>query len=359
MTRLRAGLIGTGTIAFSAHLPAMRYLRDEVELVAVADVRPEAAEKAAREFGAEHWYSDYRALLDRDDIDFVDICTPEFLHHEQVTAAAAAGKHILCEKPMASSLEEADAMIEAARSAGVKLMIGHSRRFTDRYRKAQQTVSEGRIGRILLFRENERRPIAMYSALDLTVGAWSPDGEQPWQAMPQYSQGAALANAVHEMDLARWFVGDDAVAIQAESRIARPDGKVPDFLSYTIEFRNGAVGASEVVNNLPPGYPYFHMLEIFGEDGYITARDPEQTPMAVWTERGMRYPANFDLLLHVDDAYIREIAWFAKAIREDTPPPLDPWEARQALALSLAAIESDRSGKRVLLSDLEPEESAS
>ncbi len=130
MRRLRVGLIGTGTIANSAHLPAIAHLHEELELVAVADIRPEMAEKAAKEYGASAWYSDYRELLARPDIDFVDICTPEFLHREQVVAAAEAGKHIHCEKPMSSTVEEADAMIEAARRNGVKLMIGHSRRFT-------------------------------------------------------------------------------------------------------------------------------------------------------------------------------------------------------------------------------------
>src|SRR5579883_1266604 len=125
MRRLKVGLIGAGTIANSAHLPAIAQLHDELELVAVADVRGEAAEKAAREYGAEDWYTDYRQLLARPDIDMVDICTPEFLHGEQVVAAAEAGKHILCEKPMANSLADADAMIEAARRNKVKFMVGH------------------------------------------------------------------------------------------------------------------------------------------------------------------------------------------------------------------------------------------
>src|SRR6185312_3879961 len=133
MRRLKVGLIGAGTIANSAHLPAIAHLHEELELVAVADVRLESAEKAAKAYGAEAWYSDYRELLARPDIDFVDICTPEFLHHEQVTAAADAGKHIHCEKPMSPTVAEADSMIEAARRNGVKFMIGHSRRFTPRY----------------------------------------------------------------------------------------------------------------------------------------------------------------------------------------------------------------------------------
>ncbi|MBX6341615.1 MAG: Gfo/Idh/MocA family oxidoreductase, partial [Thermomicrobiaceae bacterium] len=347
MRRVRVGVIGTGTIAQSAHLPAIVQLHDELELVAVADVRAEVAEDAARRFGAEAWYADYRQLLARRDIDMVDICTPEFLHHEQVVAAAEAGKHVLCEKPMAATIAEADAMIDAARRNGVKLMIGHSRRFTRRYRLIREAIERGEIGEVRLVRENERRPVAMYAGLGLATGYWSPEGDRPWLALAAYSLGAALTNAVHETDLARWFVGQDAVSIYAESRVTDPRGQVPDFITYTITFRGGAVAAAEVVNQLPPEYPYFHMMEVYGTEGMIRADDPPMSPMEVWTAGRMRFPENFDQLLHVDDAYVREIAGFAASVREDQPPPLDPWDARQALALSLAAVESSRTGRVV------------
>ncbi|TVR71752.1 MAG: gfo/Idh/MocA family oxidoreductase [Sphaerobacteraceae bacterium] len=354
MTKLRAGLIGTGTIAHSAHLPAMQYLGHDIELIAVADIRAEAAQAAVKKYGAETWYSDYRELLNRDDIDFVDICTPEFLHCEQVVAAAEAGKHILCEKPMAATVDEADRMIAAAKANDVMLMIGHSRRFTDRYRNAWQAVAEGRIGNVQIVRENERRPVAMYSALDLATGYWSPDGDRPWISDPEYTEGAALTNAVHEMDLARWFAGADALSVQAESRIAGECVEVADFLTYTITFKNGVIGGAEIVNNLPSGYPYFHMLEVYGDQGSVRADDPDQSPYAVWSQGGMQFPVNFDQLLHIDNAYIREIGWFVRAIQIGAPPPLDPWDARQALALSLAAVESSKTGRTVFLSEMEP-----
>src|SRR5215203_7500130 len=146
--RLRVGLIGTGTIAFSAHLPAIRKLKDTLELVAVADIREDNAARAAKEYGAEASYGDYRELLARGDLDFVDICTPEFLHAEQTEAASAAGVHIICEKPMSSSVAEADRMIAAAEKAGVLLMIAHSRRFTGRYRQIREAIDRGDIGEV-------------------------------------------------------------------------------------------------------------------------------------------------------------------------------------------------------------------
>lgn len=347
--RLRLGLIGAGTIAFSAHLPAIRKLRDSLELVAVADIRVENAERAAREYGAESHYADYRELLAREDLDFVDICTPEFLHAEQVEAAAAAGVHIICEKPMSATIGEADRMIAATERAGVKLMIAHSRRFTGRYRQIRAAIDRGDIGEVRYFRENERRPRSMYDVLGLGTGYWNPEGGRPWLTMAQFSQGAALTNAVHETDLARWFIGQQPVSVYAEARITEPGAEVPDMISYSIEFANGAVGASEIVNQLPPGYPYFHMTEVIGTDGRIRSTDPIMSPYTVADDRGIAQPVNFPTLLHVDQAYVEELAAFAQAIRDDGPLPITPQEARGAVELSVAAVLSSRRSAPVSL----------
>jgi predicted dehydrogenase len=347
--RLRVGVIGAGTIAFSAHLPAYRKLRDSIQLVAVADVRVENAERAAREYGAESQYADYRELLAREQLDFVDICTPEFLHAEQVEAAADAGVHIICEKPMASSIAEADRMITATDRAGVFLMIAHSRRFTGRYRQIRAAIDRGDIGEVRYFRENERRPRAMYDGLGLGTGYWNPEQGRPWLTMAQYSQGAALTNAVHETDLARWFVGQEPISVYAEARITESGAEVPDMISYTVEFANGAVGASEIVNQLPRGYPYFHMTEVIGTQGRIRATDPIMSPYTVAEERGIAQPVNFPTLLHVDQAYVDEITAFVETIRGEKPLPITPQEARGAVELSVAAVISSRRAAPVAL----------
>ncbi|HYI16898.1 MAG TPA: Gfo/Idh/MocA family oxidoreductase [Thermomicrobiales bacterium] len=347
--RLRVGLIGAGTIAFSAHLPAIRKLRDSLELVAVADIRLENAERAAREFDAESHYADYRDLLAREDLDFVDICTPEFLHAEQVEAAAAAGVHVICEKPMASSIAEADRMIAASERAGIHLMIAHSRRFTGRYQQIRAAIDRGDIGEVRYFRENERRPRSMYDGLGLGTGYWNPEEGRPWLTMARYSQGAALTNAVHETDLARWFIGQQPVSVYAEARITESGAEVPDMLTYTIQFANGAIGASEIVNQLPRGYPYFHMTEVIGTNGRIRATDPIMSPYTVADERGIAQPVNFPTLLHVDQAYVEELAAFTRVIRDGERLPITPQEARGAVELSVAAVISSRRAAPVSL----------
>src|SRR5215218_4850759 len=180
---LRIGVIGTGSIATGAHLPAIASLGELFELVAVADVRPEVARFVGEQYGVDA-YDDYRELLEREDVDLVNICTPEFLHAEQTIAAAAAGKHVHCEKPMAASVAEADAMIDACRRAGVRLMIGHSRRFTPRYRQIKAVIDAGELGSVRFVRENERRPSALTSAPEDSVSMWSAPGQggaaKPW-----------------------------------------------------------------------------------------------------------------------------------------------------------------------------------
>lgn len=363
-SRLRIGVIGAGTIAVGAHLPAILRLRDRLELVAVADVRAGAAQEAADRFGAAAAYTDTQELLDRSDIDAVVICTPEFLHAEQTLAAAAAGKHVLCEKPMAATVAEADAMLDACRRAGVRLMIGHSRRFTPRYQRIREAIDRGDIGEVRLVRENERRPIAMYTAQAGWSGYWAPDAgggnARPWLEQAAYSQGAALTNAVHEMDLIRWFVGAEAVSVYAESRITDPNAEVPDFITASIRFANGALGATEVVNRLPPGYPVYHLTEVFGRDGLVRALDPAMATLAVTDPGGTTFPANWETLLQVPIAYEGQLRGFADAITGDRPVPLDPFHARQALALSLAAVRSSREGRVVRLDeDAEPVGTAS
>ena len=351
-TPLGIGVIGCGTIANSAHLPAIRRLRDRLRLVATADVREENAARAAREFGAQAHYTDYRQLLARADIAIVVVCTPELLHREQVVAAAEAGKHILCEKPMADSLAAADAMLDAAARAGVKLLVGHSRRFTPRYRAVRAAIDRGAIGAVRLVRENERRPRAMYSGLALASGPWAPSGK-PWMSAAGYTLGAALTNAVHETDLLRWYAGAEAESVYAESRISDPEGEVPDFITMTIRFRNGALGTTEVVNRLPPGYPYYHQLEVFGETGLIRAADPAMVTLTEYrADGGLRQPLNFSTLLHIDEAYVEELRGLIDAIADDTPPPLAPTEARAALAIALAAVRSSAEGRVVRLDEI-------
>lgn len=336
MKKLRWGLIGCGGIARSAHIPAMVSLRDRVDLVATSDLSLKSAEEAAMPWGAEA-YSDFRALLNRNDVDAVMIATPEFAHYEQVLAAAAAGKHILIEKPMANSLLEADEMLAACKAAGVRFMVGHSRRFTERYRAVRRAIDSGEIGPVRLVRENERRSAGGYWA----AGHWSSN--------PALSRGVAMSNAIHEVDILRWFTGSEPTEVFAETNATVGARAVPDFMSCTIRFAGGAMGSTEIVPSMPPGYPNFHELEVYGANGMVRANDQEAQSYMLYSGDAVRMPQSRSNLLHNATAYAREHAAFVDAVMLDHALPMEPEEARWAVEVALAADESARTGQVIRL----------
>ena len=343
MARIGIGLIGCGGIARSAHLPALAQLADRVVLRATADVDAAAAQAAAEPWGASH-STDYRHMLDRPDIAAVVVATPEYLHEEQVVAAAASGKHVLCEKPIARSLGEADRMIAACDAAGVHLLIGHSRRFTRRYMEIRAAIDRGDIGEVRLLRENERRSRGRPQVW------WSPSH---WTGNPQISGGAPMINAIHETDLLRWFSGREAASVQAEVNVTIAENPgVIDFISLTVRFKGGAIGSTEVLNNAPPGYPAFHQLDIYGTSGAIRARDHDLTGLARFSDGGTDYPAQYDMLLHNLPAYARELAELVAAIEAGRALRMPPSEARAALAITLAAIRSAHEGRAVDMGEM-------
>ncbi len=344
MEPVRLGLIGCGGIANSAHLPAIRSLPGLVRLVATADVSPAAAEAAARPFGADA-YGDFRRVTERPDVEMVVVAAPEFAHRQIVEAAAASGKHVLCEKPMAPSLEDADAMIAACRCAGVRLMVAHSRRFTRRYQEIRQAIDAGEVGEVRLARENERR---MRPEPGRRGAYWRPDH---WTGNPELSLGAVLLNGIHEFDLLRWFVGTEPVKVFAETAVQREGNLVPDFITFTATFANGALGSSEVTNSLPPGYPSYHQLDICGTRGFIRARDTDQQGLIQFGDGGAKYPGTYERLLHIPDAYALELSEFVGALRRDEPVPLAAEESRAALRFALAAVKSAKEGRVVWLDE--------
>ncbi|MFQ5796402.1 MAG: Gfo/Idh/MocA family protein [Candidatus Bipolaricaulia bacterium] len=145
---LGIGIIGAGDIA-RRHAQGYLKNRDRARIVAIADIDPETTEDRAVQWGVKTYYTDYQELLDRDDIDAVSICTPNRLHAEMTIAAAESGKHVLCEKPIAICLDDADRMIAACEKRRVKLQIGHHFRFHPYFLKVKELIDARRLGRIL------------------------------------------------------------------------------------------------------------------------------------------------------------------------------------------------------------------
>jgi UDP-N-acetylglucosamine 3-dehydrogenase len=144
---MRVGVIGCGMIAKKAHLPVYRSL-ENVDIIGVSDLEERQAKSCAKKFGISKWFTDYHQLL-TEDLDLVSICTPIFTHAQIAKDAAKAGVNVLVEKPMATSIQEADEMIDACRQAGVQLCLMHNYRFVPCLVDARKRIVDGRIGRIV------------------------------------------------------------------------------------------------------------------------------------------------------------------------------------------------------------------
>jgi predicted dehydrogenase len=194
-SRYRVAVIGTGMIATAGHIPAWKNLKDDVELVAVADLQEDRAALVARTEGIPQAFGDWRRMLAEARPDIVSVCTPNAFHREPTIAALEAGAHVLCEKPIATSLADATAMYAAAEKAGRVLFVGQSSRFYEKSLAAKEIAASGRLGRIY-FAET----VAMRRRGIPTWGQFH---------MKKFSGGGPIYDlGVHTIDLIYWLMGN-------------------------------------------------------------------------------------------------------------------------------------------------------
>ena len=225
MAEVRVGLIGCGGIS-RAHVRGYTEHSAVGRVVAVADTDRERAEERARSLGCESVYADYRALLDRRDVDAVDICLPHFLHAPVALAAIAAGKHVLVEKPMATTLADARQMADAARGAGRILMVGHNQRYMPVHRQIKEWIDAGTLGRVFCIRADCNQYLKRRD--------WLTNNREA-------GGGVVISVAVHKLDLMRWLCGDvRRVAAFGCRGLGEIEGE--DVAVISLEFAGGALG---------------------------------------------------------------------------------------------------------------------
>jgi predicted dehydrogenase len=231
MDKVRVGIIGSGFVA-GIHALSFEHVHD-AELVAVAGKTPGEAAKFAGARGLANAFDDYRELLERKDIDAVVIAVPNYLHEEMVTAAAQAGKHILCEKPFARTIQEAERMLAVVNQTGVKLVYGEMLCFAPKYVRAKRLIDEGAFGRVFLVRQSEQH-----------------DGpHSPWFWDVNLSGGGVLLDmGCHSIEFARWMLGKPKVTsvLASMGTFVHGDRTLGEDHSVTIiKFDNGAMSVSE------------------------------------------------------------------------------------------------------------------
>ena len=335
---IQVGLIGAGRMGgvFGQHLA---FSVAEAELVAVVDVDKDKAAELASRFGASASYADYTTLLARDDVDAVVIASPTGTHVDVVKAAAMAGKHIFCEKPLGLTVTGCDEAIEAVAVAGVKLQVGFMRRYDPAYVAARRHIDAGLIGTPVMFKSIGRDP--RRTSLEY--------------ARRDNSGGLITDMAIHDFDLARWLMGSEVVRVHSEGGcLVYPELKEVgdiDNAVINLKFANDAVGNVDVSRNAVYGYDI--RTEVIGSEGSLLIGKLQQTPMLVMTREGVRHDTVPYFMERFAEAYAAEIRDFVSCIRTDRMPSVSGPDARAATAIGLAATRSLDEGRPVWVSEAE------
>ena len=334
---IRIGLIGAGRMGkVFAH--TLAFTVSEVDLLAVADIDLQTSQEVAARYRAKYHYTDYHELLQRDDIDAVVVVTPTSTHAEVIQAAAAAGKHIFSEKPLAQTLMLCDQAIAAVEKAGVKLQLGFMRRFDPAYVMAKQKIDEGAIGTPVMFRSTSRDP--KRTSLEF--------------ARRENSGGLIMDMGVHDFDLARWLMGSEVTRVQSEGGcLVYPELKEVgdiDNAMINLQYSNGAIGNIDVSRNAVYGYAI--RTEVLGSQGGLLIGKLQQTATLVMTRQGVTHDTIPYFMERFGEAYAAEIRAFVACILEDRPPSVTGQDARKATVIGIAATRSLDENRPVYISEV-------
>lgn len=339
MEALRFGLVGCGRVAprhakFLGDLPG-------AALSAVADIVDTRADHFAHEYGADAYYN-YEKMLERDDLDVITICTPSGLHAEMGIKAAQAGKHVLVEKPIALSLEDANALIKAADDAGVLLGVVLQNRYNPPMQKTCEAVQAGLLGRLLLGNATVRwfRPQEYY--------------EDHWHGTLAMDGGALMNQSIHHIDALQWLIGDvESVFAYTATLAHRMEAE--DTGVAVLKFKNGALGT---VEGSTVTYPQNleGSIAIFGEHGSVKVGGTALNRRVIWKidgqlehEREILTQEQLDPPSVYGSSHREVIADMIDAVRNNRAPQTNGSEAIRSLEIVLAIYESARTGQPVSL----------
>jgi len=309
------------------HLAQTLHGLEDARIVAVADPSEEARNKAAAAFNVPA-FADYRELLERPDVRAVLVAVPNYLHRETVVAAARAARHIFCEKPMALTVADCDAMIEAAQKAGVKLMVGQVLRLIPVFAKTREIIASGALG----------EPIC------LAITRIGGGGFRGWRRLKEYVGGILFEVNAHEFDFMRSVAGEVASVYAAIGRYVEDPHDYEDTALVTLKFRSGAIGHLHASRK----------SEIGITDGIIQCT--RGTITYNWGTNRIEYkplegekktvePAE----MPTEDGVHREMRSFVEWVLDDVPPVVSWKDGRAAVEIIEAAYRSAATGEPVEL----------
>lgn len=333
MEKLRVGVIGCGSIAQYRHLPEYQANKN-VTLVAVCDSNELRAKEIAEKYEATAFTS-YEELLTSGEVDAVSVCTPNYLHALITIAALEAGIHVLCEKPMATSKQEAKSMIQAAKGSGKKLMIAHNQRFVPSHQKARKLIQNGEIGKIYSFRTafGHGGP-----------EGWSVEGKEGWFFQKEKAFVGAMGDlGVHKTDLLRYVLGEEITEVASFVETSAKDfADVDDNAVCILKTESGIIGT------LAASWAYVSKEDnstiIYGEKAILRLEDDPTNSLVVQYKNGEIVNYQLGKIQSNDEGgqnNSQVVDKFVEAVLHDQEPAVTGEEGMKSLAVILAALESN------------------
>ena len=330
MRKLGIGVVGVGEMG-KRHAENLRRLVPEARLIAVADAVASRAKQVAEELEIEHSFGSLEEMVQRKDIDAVLIATPDKFHARGIRVAAAAGKDILCEKPMATDLADANTALQEVARKGVRLQIGFMRRYDPAYAAAMQRIEAGEIGTPVLFKSVGRDK-----------------DEPPMTAYQSQINGMLFYNStIHDFDLARWLMRDEVVEVQSYTTTAiRPEvAKYGDVVAAVVnlKYAHGAIG--NVESYVQAVYAYDVRTEIVGSKGSIFVGSLQKTAATFLSMHGGNQILADHFLSRFADAYLAEVADFVHTMLSGGAPRVTAEDGLRSLEIAVAAEKSHLQGR--------------
>ncbi len=340
---LRFAIIGTGNIG-PFHADAISKI-DGAKLVAVADIVEEKAKQLADKYNA-HAYTDYERMLERDDIDVVNICTPSGLHMESALKAAGKEKHLIVEKPLDITLEKCDSIIDACRENNLKLCVIFPKRFQLAVQKTKEAIEQGRFGKLVFvsgvckeFRSQE------YYNSGKWRGTWALDGG-----------GALMNQSIHTID-AFYYLAGDVSSIYAYTGTLARNIEVEDTAVAALKLRNGALGIITGATSIYPGYD--PVISIHGEKGSVVINGeriekwdfeiPKEGDKEIRNigKDNTSSSANDPIKQMSSEGHMSQIADMVEAIRTNRQPKVNGEEGRKAVEIIIGIYRSQKEKREI------------
>ena len=321
---LRIGMIGAGRIG-KLHADNLANRVPCARVEAISDVNVAAAQALADKLGVKKVYGDFNKILQDKDVDAVFICASTDMHSPISIAAARAGKHIFCEKPIDHDLGKIEEVLAEVKKAGVKYQVGFNRRFDRNFKHVREVVKQGGVGEVQIVKVTSRDP------------------EAPPLSYVKLSGGIFVDMTIHDFDMARYLTGSEVTEVSVfGSGLVNPDilkeGDV-DTCIIMLRFANGALGVID--NSRQAVYGYDQRIEVFGSKGCITADNETANNTVLYTAQGVtsEKPLWF-FLERYNEAFVEEARGFVNACLENGETLVGAFDGLQPVKIAIAAKKS-------------------